>query len=258
MDKPDTLAAALDAFDKGYTPIPCAGKVPLVKYKEFRTDRPTREQIAELFAARPGANLAILTDGMVLFDVDRSDLAELVIEKCGETSHKLKTPRGFHLGYRRRMGLVLKNSVKIKGLDLDIRTTAGIEIIAPSFTEQGGYEWLTSGLRPISELPLAKIGWTRERKKKPPKVPAVTDAYAAAALRYEAERVAAAEEGTRNATLNRAAYSLGGLVAVGLLSRAAVEAALFHAAVAAGLSERETAATIQSGIEAGIKRPRTV
>src|SRR4051812_5797773 len=76
MEKlPDNLATALDARDKGIAAIPCypGTKVPMVKWKRYQTELPTAETLAELFTdAR--VNVAIVTTGMVLFDVD--DLAQ--------------------------------------------------------------------------------------------------------------------------------------------------------------------------------------
>src|SRR5205807_2403127 len=45
-------------------------------------------------------------------------------------------------------------------------TDGGIEVIAPSVTADGEYRWLGEGLRPVSELPVAKVGWTRERVRR--------------------------------------------------------------------------------------------
>lgn len=112
-------------------------------------------------------NIALLTTGLVVFDCDDPAQAALVIEKCGDTPHKVKTPRGgIHLGYRRRQGIQLANQVKIKGLDIDIRTDGGLELIPNSESDQGRYEWLGPGLVPISALPVARVGWTRERAQK--------------------------------------------------------------------------------------------
>jgi hypothetical protein len=80
--------------------------------------------------------------------------------------------------------------------------------------------------------------------------------YAAAALGREVEAVRDSEPGRRNRTLNRAAFSLGQLVALGALSRDVVERALASAAGDCGLGEREAAATIQCGLEAGLLTPR--
>ncbi len=87
-------------------------------------------------------------------------------------------------------------------------------------------------------------------------LPPGTNRYAEAALRYETRTVRTATPGTRNVTLNRAAFSLGQLVIAGLLARDAVEAELTDAALDAGLCEREIAGTLRSGLEAGMLRPR--
>lgn len=86
--------------------------------------------------------------------------------ECGDTPHKLKTPYGLHLGYRKRVGTVLQNAVNIKGMKIDIRTDRGLEMIPNSRVEGKEYRWLGEGLKPIAELPVAKIGWTRERTKR--------------------------------------------------------------------------------------------
>ena len=80
--------------------------------------------------------------------------------------------------------------------------------------------------------------------------------YGAAALARESELVRGARPGGRNRTLNRAAFRLGQLVAGGVIDRQAVERALLDAALDCGLGPKEAAATIRSGIEAGLDRPR--
>jgi hypothetical protein len=82
------------------------------------------------------------------------------------------------------------------------------------------------------------------------------DRWAAAALRGELERVRLAAEGSRNHTLNRAAFALGQIAGAGVLDAHEVEAHLRHAASAAGLGVREASLTIRSGLSAGLARPR--
>ena len=77
-----------------------------------------------------------------------------------------------------------------------------------------------------------------------------------AALEWEADRVRTAGPGTRNSTLNRAAFRLGQLVATGALDRTTVGVALTGAALAAGLGPHEVERTIKSGLEAGLAHPR--
>jgi hypothetical protein len=64
--------------------------------------------------------------------------------------------------------------------------------------------------------------------------------------------LAAAPEGQRNGTLNRAAFRLGQLG----LGLEVVTAALAPVAEDIGLGAHETAATIRSGVRAGAQHPR--
>ncbi|HEX3147895.1 MAG TPA: bifunctional DNA primase/polymerase [Gemmataceae bacterium] len=160
---------ALANAAKGYASIPCFPdtKVPMVKWKPYQTQMPSAEQLRSWFSAETRANIAIVTTGLVVFDCDDPAKAALVLAECGDTPHLLRTPSGgLHLGYRRRKGVPLSNRVKIKGLPIDIRTDGGLELLPHSQTPEGRYEWLGSGLFPIHELPVAKVGWTRERTRR--------------------------------------------------------------------------------------------
>jgi hypothetical protein len=89
--------------------------------------------------------------------------------------------------------------------------------------------------------------------------------YARRAMDAECARVILARPGGddgRNNALNRAAFSLGQLVAGGALDRDEVEGRLYEAACTAGLDrdancgERGIWSTIRSGLEAGREKPR--
>ena len=75
--------------------------------------------------------------------------------------------------------------MRIKGQPIDIRTDGGLELVPNSETEHGRYEWLGDGLLPIAELPVAKIGWTRDRTRRELKAVA-TDGPDAAVRRAHA------------------------------------------------------------------------
>jgi hypothetical protein len=81
------------------------------------------------------------------------------------------------------------------------------------------------------------------------------DRYARAALIAESERVASAPVGTRNDTLNRAAFALGRLVGAGLLDSGDVVRELDAAARRCGLGRAEIRRTIRSGLQAGRRSP---
>lgn len=86
--------------------------------------------------------------------------------------------------------------------------------------------------------------------------PARANRYAASALADECQAVATAPTGTRNHTLNKAAYSISQLVAAGHLPHHDAWDALVNAARAAGLEEGEIDATMRSGFRAGSDQPR--
>jgi len=84
------------------------------------------------------------------------------------------------------------------------------------------------------------------------------DRYARAALEKELDALTGAREGGRNEQLNKSAFSLGQLVATGLLSEIEVGDRLLSAALTIGLEEREARATIRSGLSSGEGQPRVV
>ncbi|WP_298045701.1 hypothetical protein [uncultured Citricoccus sp.] len=89
--------------------------------------------------------------------------------------------------------------------------------------------------------------------------PGDASAYALAALAREAELVRHAPEGTRNDTLNRAAFNLAQLVEAGHLAEADVRDHLEQAGRQAGLSELEIRRTLRSGVTGGRRSgPRAV
>lgn len=169
METPrDNYELALAGAELGLRFIPCrpGTKVPLVKWKPYQAEAPTPELYARWFRGTRN-NIALLTNGMLLFDCDRPEKEELVLGYCGDTPWKVRTPRGgVHLGYRRRKGVEIVNHVRIRGEPIDIRTAGGLALVPFSATDVGAYAFEGSGLVPVAELPVAKIGWTRERTRK--------------------------------------------------------------------------------------------
>lgn len=169
METPrDNYEIALAGAEIGLRFVPCrpGTKVPLVKWKPFQAEPPPPLFYERYFNGTRN-NIAVLTGGMVLFDCDSPEKEELVLGFCGETPWKVRTPRGgVHLGYRKRQGVAVTNQVRIRGLPIDIRTDGGLAMLPFSETEHGQYAFEGPGLLPIAQLPVAKIGWTRERTRK--------------------------------------------------------------------------------------------
>ncbi|MFP3869227.1 MAG: hypothetical protein ACLFUU_13925 [Desulfobacteraceae bacterium] len=84
--------------------------------------------------------------------------------------------------------------------------------------------------------------------------------YGRKALANELARLAQIREGShfRNIQLNRGAYALGQLVGAGHLDQDTVKLHLYQVGLNIGLPEREVAATLRSGLEAGIRSPRQI
>lgn len=82
--------------------------------------------------------------------------------------------------------------------------------------------------------------------------------YVATAVESELGKLARAKEGARNAQLNKSAFALGQLVGAGMLDRAEIESNLANVARAIALTDRETLATIRSGVQAGMRKPRVI
>ena len=82
-----------------------------------------------------------------------------------------------------------------------------------------------------------------------------TSGYGVAATKRECDAIRGASQ--RNNQLNQSAFAIGQLVAGGEIDRETAEESLFNAAVEAGLPEHEARQTLRSGIEAGMKQPRS-
>jgi hypothetical protein len=133
------------------------------------------------------------------------------------------------------------------GADGRTRCWNGVWEIAPC--PEGLIELVTR----MADAPVARRPAAHARRPRPG---GTRGRYALVALERETGRVRAAGAGSRNATLNRAAFRLGQLVAMSSIDRTAVELTLTGAALAAGLGEREVERTIRSGLEAGLAHPR--
>jgi len=270
------LAAALAYARHGipvlpvHTPVPgggCScgrrecdrpGKHPRLRHG--LTEASTDPGRIEMWWARwPDANIGLRTG--VLMDVADVDSAEgwhglrHLLGGALPAGPQVRTGGGgWHfwfdpLGYGNRVRL-------LPGVDW--RGTGGYVVAPPSLHAHGSpYSWVR---RPGSDLPVGPDAlrdlvagppldaWPHARIVHP-------DRYAAVALEAETARVARAAVGSRNDTLNRAAFALGRLVGAGLLDERTVSRELTTAARWAGLGRVEVARTIHSGLTAGRRQP---
>jgi hypothetical protein len=233
------------------------------------TDRLT---IAAWWDRWPAANVAIRTgvpSGLVVIDVDpdhggAASLDALVASHGPlPDGRRVRTGSGGHHYYLAHPGTSVRNDTGTRlGTGVDIRGDGGYVIAPPSRHASGAtYTW-EPGATTLPPVP----AWMLEALRPPPRpdppplqAPGAStglDAWARAALRDELALVRTAPQGRRNHTLNRSAFCLGQIVAGGGLHEPEVRAELLHAALAAGLGEREARRTIDSGLQAGCDIPR--
>jgi hypothetical protein len=169
---------------------------------------------------------------------------------------------GTHLYFAAPPGEPLRNTAGRIGWLVDTRAEGGYVVAAGSVVDGQRYRVRTNW--EVAALPdwIATALRSREEPRPTARPASLSDirhqsSYATAALRAEVEHVLKAEPGTRNHTLNTAAYSLGQLVGSGMLPGELTAAALTRAARATGLADREIRATVRSGLTAGEKRPRS-
>ena len=285
------LRSALDAVLRGWHVFPCAvgGKRPALRgnWQELATASPdqvrdwwsrapynigiacgpSRLVVIDLDLARDVTGDDDLADG-ALFPLSGADRLSRLAREHGERypggTYVVDTPSGgCHLYFSAADGRA-RNSAGVLGPHIDVRADGGYVVGAGS--RIGGQAYTArNGVREPAPLP----SWLGRLVAEAPAalpVPAprlpVADlaqgrAYAMAALRAETPRVAAAVPGTRNDTLNRAAFSLGQLVAAGLLPPVPVITGLISAAMYAGLPEEEAVRTVRSGMTGGARKPRS-
>lgn len=283
---PPNTPSALIARGFALFPLRAGSKAPAVA-RDWEHVATTSLLELRRLTSDPGANYAIACGPSDLFVIDidvakdeappgqpasgLEELRRLAGDRPLPRTLTVSTPSGGrHLYFRPPSeGPELRNTVRRLGPLIDTRGVGGY-VVAPG-SRIDGVEYEIVDDAPIAELPEWIASLLRPLESRPAvgePLPLATalapvrarlgGAYALAALARETTRVEGAAVGTRNDTLNRAAYSLGTLVGGGMLDRAEVEAELTRAALVAGLEARETASTLRSGLTAGIARPRQV
>lgn len=278
----EPLAAALEYAGRGWPcyPVERGGKRPLLR--EWPTAASTDpEQLIAWWTRWPDANLAIVTGGrsaVVGIDLDDDDVggdaygALLVVHGSpGSMAHPdgaaIRTGReggGWRLLFRIPDGVTIRKGVLTPGVEF--MGDGGSAIMPPSVHPSGRrYVWRDP--IPADGLPELAPAWVEllspspvDRARIPAPAPEDFDGigtrYGKAALQGECVRLAAAEVGTRNDALNTAAFAVGSLSAAGHLHLERAMAELVRVALGIGLLEAEIKVTVESGLRAGLAKPR--
>lgn len=279
------LDAALEYAQRGWHIIPCNEKDREWKGKLFEAKSPRisnwqklgttdAKQIRDWWRKWPDSIIGCLTGdplGEFVLDIDLPDgptnlaVLESKYEKLPATKTQRTGSGGQQLFFLMPAGVKIRNSASGIAKNLDIRATGGQVILPPSPHPSGGtYQWMND--LPAAQPPQWLIDLiTKPKSETRPNAGSTTlqkhtggtTEYGRKALVEECSKVSMTLEGGRNDALNRAAFTLGQLVAGGEINRSECEAALLDAAARCALSESEARKTINSGLTKGLEQPRS-
>jgi hypothetical protein len=260
------LRAALDAAERGWHVFPlrpgdkrpalhgeaacrgtgeCAGGHR--KWEQRATTDPDRIRTA-WWHTPYNVGIATGPSGLLVIDLDvpkhksssdAPDGATTFAALCERAGHAVpRTYRtrtasgGEHLYFTLPPGIRLTNTAGTIAPLVDTRAHGGYVVAAGSITPAGRYEPLCASVATPVPSWLLSILQPAPKPVQAPTGPALGQSrpYADVALANEVHNVATAADGTRNATLLRAARALGRLIASGDLPRSQVEQALSRAA----------------------------
>ena len=237
---------------------------PTSEWKRWQTERqidlPHPEDDAFLVDQFDGKDvgLGIITgkaSRIVAMDFDDEVAWIAGVERCGgfPITPMVVTGKGRHV-YFAHPGGDRRNRTGLDGLRLDVRADGGFVVAPPTWHPKYGrrYRWVEGRSPwdvPFAPMPAELIAWCwPPRPKLVPMQPVKgSTSYIESALRGEVEAVLASSKGTRNTTLNDAAWNLFRLDGIDPVSTSQT---LLDAAIHAGLSEHEAARTIASALEA--------
>jgi hypothetical protein len=139
------LDAALKYREKGFSVIPCSNdKKPLVPWLPYQQKCATDEEVRQWWAKYPDANVGIITgkiSGITVIDFDSQEAIDYFLTNFKGTTPCVDTPRGMHAYFQYEEGT--RNTVKVNGLDIDVRSDGGYVIAPPSINADGKpYRWL--------------------------------------------------------------------------------------------------------------------
>ena len=262
-----TSAAA--AARRGWSVFPCrpSDKRPAVDRWEARACADP-ERVARFWPSdHHNVGIACGPSGLVVIDLDVSPDDALgasdqlaphgaqqlarIVKELGQPwpdTLTVSTPRGgWHLYFLAPDGQAIRNSASKIAPKIDVRAAGGYVVGPGSIV--GGKPYSVSDTGALDPVPLPDWLAALAAPPAPQRGPALPgDGSAFGRLRGVVSVVLDAQPGERNKCLHWAACRAAEMVDAGQLDQAAAVAALSHAAGEIGLGDRETQATIRSGM----------
>jgi hypothetical protein len=268
------LDAALLYRQQGISVIPCAGKrATLYRWKDFQQKQPTVAEIMDWRRAGLLQNLAIVcgavSGNLVVIDLDGERACHQFMLRFPDLLDTFTVASGSGAGKHLYFyASVLPVTTRLSRGDhnnIEVRAN-GCYVVAPPSIHPSGNPYRVereAGVMRVDQLDDVVRWLISQRSGAQPQRPASVivniSGWAGAALEKECEAVRQCGDGNRNNRLNLAAFYMGQLIGDGMLPRDAVESRLYEAAaqLTATDGEEATLRTITSGLEAGIRNPRS-
>lgn len=277
-NKPTMIEAALVYAELSMSVIPLVGKRCSVNWSERQVKRAPYSMIHGWHARGVLANVGIVTGqvsgNLVVIDLDGDEAVAAFSSKFPDLLNTFTVASGS--GHGRHMYYypdIMPDTTRATGTrigNVELRANGCYVAAPPSIHPQSGKPYTVAVAMPIMRVNnLEKVVyWIKSLiaekhggklpNGKPSLSPKSVKAWAKAALAAECTAVRLAPEGTRNNTLNRAAFKLGQIVAVGDLDVETTVNELYRAAAQLTATDGEAATlrTIYSGLNAGMANPR--
>ena len=156
-----------DLWNRGFSlvPIRSGDKVPAVRWKEFQSRRPTRDELDCWFGGATNYNVGIVTGAIskiVTVDCDSPDAVAWADEHLPPTRMATRTAKGEHRFYRHPGGRV-SNAVRVHTgearVEIDVRGDGGY-VVGPGSVHETGFLYERVGDWPGTEdLPVFDSAW---------------------------------------------------------------------------------------------------
>ena len=265
--QPHGIFSAAAEFGLRTFPVLAGNKIPSLKWTEYKDRSPTAAEIAVWDVSDFNVGIICGTPSdIVVVDTDNVEAEAFLLSLELPRTPMVKTAKGYHR-YFRKPAVTLKNKVRLAGHAIDIRADGGYVVGAGS-THQTGviYEWeITPRDVAFAEFPKAILDLFAAEGAAAP-LPTATEGievptehgigrFLSLVLREACSEIAGCTEGSRNQTLFKSAVGLARHVAAANAEWSESADALRLAALAVGLEEAETQATLASAWSAGWQEP---
>lgn len=166
------LLDAVELHDKGFCVLPSDpdSKHPILKWKKYKTERPTREEMVDWFrsgARPPGIGMVTGTvSGCTDVESDSPVSTEMLLEKfipdfCPSFITPTNGHRHFLFDYEPGLSTYSNPETHI-----DVRNDGGFTMLPPSERKEGSYKWVVPIDGPLPKMPTELIDFLKKNSPK--------------------------------------------------------------------------------------------